>query len=109
MFTVLTIVLNCTVIVLLLISKQPSEAASDPEDPQILNALVNMAAADLGTVLTGGILSVVNNALVLLPWTELVASRRDSLWLCLVSGSQNRLGHRNRISRTDIETLTMEI
>ena len=55
MFTIVTIVLNSTVIVLLLINKQLR---------QPLNyALVNMAVADLGTVLTGGILSVVNNAL----------------------------------------------
>ncbi|XP_023852874.1 parapinopsin-like [Salvelinus sp. IW2-2015] len=55
MFTVPAIVLNSTVIVVSLMNKQLR---------QPLNyALVNMAVADLGTALTGGVLSVVNNAL----------------------------------------------
>lgn len=54
-FTVPAIVLNATVIIVSLMHKQLR---------QPLNyALVNMAVADLGTALTGGMLSVVNNAL----------------------------------------------
>uniref|UniRef100_A0A8C6UKG4 Parapinopsin b n=1 Tax=Neogobius melanostomus TaxID=47308 RepID=A0A8C6UKG4_9GOBI len=53
-FTGPAIVLNATVIIVSLMHKQLR---------QPLNyALVNMAVADLGTALTGGILSVVNNA-----------------------------------------------
>lgn len=54
LFTGPAIVLNATVIIVSLMHKQLR---------QPLNyALVNMAAADLGTALTGGVLSVVNNA-----------------------------------------------
>ncbi|XP_010864048.3 parapinopsin isoform X1 [Esox lucius] len=54
-FTLPAIVLNATVIVVSLMNKQLR---------QPLNyALVNMAIADLGTAMTGGILSVVNNAM----------------------------------------------
>lgn len=53
-FTVPAIVLNATVIIVSLMHKQLR---------QPLNyALVNMAVADLGTAMTGGVLSVVNNA-----------------------------------------------
>lgn len=53
-FTGPAIVLNATVIIVSLMHKQLR---------QPLNyALVNMAVADLGTALTGGVLSVVNNA-----------------------------------------------
>uniref|UniRef100_A0A3B3XKQ8 G-protein coupled receptors family 1 profile domain-containing protein n=1 Tax=Poecilia mexicana TaxID=48701 RepID=A0A3B3XKQ8_9TELE len=53
-FTIPAIVLNGTVIIVSLMHKQLR---------QPLNyALVNMAAADLGTAMTGGVLSVVNNA-----------------------------------------------
>lgn len=54
LFTGLAIVLNATVIIVSLMHKQLR---------QPLNyALVNMAVADLGTAMTGGLLSVVNNA-----------------------------------------------
>ncbi|XP_051932646.1 parapinopsin-like [Hippocampus zosterae] len=54
LFTGPAIVLNATVIIVSLMHKQLR---------QPLNyALVNMAAADLGTAMTGGVLSVVNNA-----------------------------------------------
>ena len=54
-FTGPAIVLNATVIIVSLMHKQLR---------QPLNyALVNMAVADLGTALTGGVLSVINNAL----------------------------------------------
>uniref|UniRef100_A0A3P9IGL8 Parapinopsin b n=1 Tax=Oryzias latipes TaxID=8090 RepID=A0A3P9IGL8_ORYLA len=54
-FTIPAIVLNATVIIVSLMHKQLR---------QPLNyALVNMAVADLGTAMTGGVLSVVNNAL----------------------------------------------
>ncbi|XP_076012885.1 parapinopsin-like [Genypterus blacodes] len=54
MFTGPAIVLNATVIIVTLMYKQLR---------QPLNyALVNMAVADLGTAMTGGLLSVVNNA-----------------------------------------------
>lgn len=54
LFTGPAIVLNATVIIVSLMHKQLR---------QPLNyALVNMAVADLGTALTGGVLSVVNNA-----------------------------------------------
>ncbi|KAM9759219.1 parapinopsin-like [Menidia menidia] len=53
-FTVPAIILNATVIIVSLMHKQLR---------QPLNyALVNMAVADLGTAMTGGVLSVVNNA-----------------------------------------------
>lgn len=53
-FTIPAIVLNGTVIIVSLMHKQLR---------QPLNyALVNMAAADLGTAMTGGVMSVVNNA-----------------------------------------------
>ncbi|KAM4740470.1 parapinopsin-like isoform 1-T1 [Anableps anableps] len=53
-FTIPAIVLNGTVIIVSLMHKQLR---------QPLNyALVNMAVADLGTAMTGGVLSVVNNA-----------------------------------------------
>lgn len=53
-FTGPAIVLNATVIIVTLMHKQLR---------QPLNyALVNMALADLGTAMTGGVLSVVNNA-----------------------------------------------
>lgn len=53
-FTGPAIVLNATVIIVSLMHKQLR---------QPLNyALVNMAVADLGTAMTGGVLSVVNNA-----------------------------------------------
>lgn len=53
-FTGPAIVLNATVIIVSLMYKQLR---------QPLNyALVNMAVADLGTAMTGGVLSVVNNA-----------------------------------------------
>ncbi|XP_041836700.1 parapinopsin-like [Melanotaenia boesemani] len=53
-FTFPAIVLNATVIIVSLMHKQLR---------QPLNyALVNMAVADLGTAMTGGVLSVVNNA-----------------------------------------------
>ncbi|KAF3856311.1 hypothetical protein F7725_017034 [Dissostichus mawsoni] len=53
-FTVPAIILNATVIIVSLLHKQLR---------QPLNfALVNMAVADLGTAMTGGVLSVVNNA-----------------------------------------------
>lgn len=53
-FTAPAIVLNATVIIVSLMHKQLR---------QPLNyALVNMAVADLGTAMTGGVLSVVNNA-----------------------------------------------
>lgn len=55
LFTGPAIVLNATVIIVSLVHKQLR---------QPLNyALVNMAVADLGTAMTGGLLSVVNNAL----------------------------------------------
>uniref|UniRef100_A0A8C6NVD1 Parapinopsin b n=1 Tax=Nothobranchius furzeri TaxID=105023 RepID=A0A8C6NVD1_NOTFU len=55
LFTAPAIVLNATVIIVSLMNKQLR---------QPLNyALVNMAVADLGTAMTGGVLSVVNNAL----------------------------------------------
>lgn len=54
LFTGPAIVLNATVIIVSLMYKQLR---------QPLNyALVNMAVADLGTAMTGGVLSVVNNA-----------------------------------------------
>ena len=54
LFTGPAIVLNATVIIVSLMHKQLR---------QPLNyALVNMAVADLGTAMTGGVLSVVNNA-----------------------------------------------
>ncbi|KAM9408199.1 parapinopsin-like [Pholidichthys leucotaenia] len=54
LFTCPAIVLNATVIIVSLMHKQLR---------QPLNyALVNMAVADLGTAMTGGVLSVVNNA-----------------------------------------------
>lgn len=54
LFTGPAIILNATVIIVSLMHKQLR---------QPLNyALVNMAVADLGTALTGGVLSVVNNA-----------------------------------------------
>lgn len=54
LFTGPAIVLNATVIIVSLMHKKLR---------QPLNyALVNMAVADLGTALTGGVLSVVNNA-----------------------------------------------
>ncbi|XP_034075218.1 parapinopsin-like [Gymnodraco acuticeps] len=53
-FTVPAIILNATVIIVSLLHKQLR---------QPLNfALVNMAVADLGTAMTGGVLSVINNA-----------------------------------------------
>ncbi|MEQ2281046.1 hypothetical protein AMECASPLE_026426 [Ameca splendens] len=53
-FTIPAIVLNATVIIVSLMHKQLR---------QPLNyALMNMAVADLGTAMTGGVLSVVNNA-----------------------------------------------
>lgn len=53
-FTGPAIVLNATVIIVTLMQKKLR---------QPLNfALVNMAVADLGTALTGGVLAVVNNA-----------------------------------------------
>lgn len=53
-FTGPAIVLNATVIIVSLMHKQLR---------QPLNyALVNMAVADLGTAMTGGVLAVVNNA-----------------------------------------------
>lgn len=53
-FTGPAIILNATVIIVSLMYKQLR---------QPLNyALVNMAVADLGTAMTGGVLSVVNNA-----------------------------------------------
>ncbi|XP_029288149.1 LOW QUALITY PROTEIN: parapinopsin-like [Cottoperca gobio] len=53
-FTVPAIILNATVIIVSLLHKQLR---------QPLNyALMNMAVADLGTAMTGGVLSVVNNA-----------------------------------------------
>ncbi|XP_015246089.1 PREDICTED: parapinopsin-like [Cyprinodon variegatus] len=53
-FTIPAIVLNATVIIVSLMNKQLR---------QPLNyALVNMAVADLGTAMTGGVLSVINNA-----------------------------------------------
>ncbi|KAM4582584.1 parapinopsin-like [Fundulus diaphanus] len=53
-FTIPAIVLNATVIIVSLMHKQLR---------QPLNyALVNLAIADLGTAMTGGVLSVVNNA-----------------------------------------------
>ncbi|XP_061687557.1 parapinopsin b [Syngnathoides biaculeatus] len=55
LFTGPAIALNATVIIVSLVHKQLR---------QPLNyALVNMAAADLGSAMTGGVLSVVNNAL----------------------------------------------
>lgn len=54
LFTGPAIILNATVIIVSLMHKQLR---------QPLNyALVNMAVADLGTAMTGGVLSVVNNA-----------------------------------------------
>lgn len=53
-FTGPAIILNATVIIVSLMHKQLR---------QPLNyALVNMAVADLGTAMTGGVLSVINNA-----------------------------------------------
>lgn len=55
LFTGPAVVLNATVIIVSLMHKQLR---------QPLNyALVNMAVADLGSALTGGVMSVVNNAL----------------------------------------------
>ena len=53
-FTGPAIILNATVIIVSLMYKQLRKPLN--------YALVNMAVADLGTAMTGGVLSVVNNA-----------------------------------------------